>query len=742
MIGLLLALAACQPKEAPSPSAPAPPQTTGTLIADGLAAPVTVVRDRAGVPHLTAQSDDDLFFAQGFTQAQDRLFQMDLWRRSVQGRLSEVLGSNFIERDAMTRRIQFRGDASAEWASYGPDAHRIATAFTRGINAWIDASRDRWPDEFRLAGWTPEQWLPEDLLNRTDAFLASAGAQDEVFRARVAAALGLRQLDALFPAARPTRPSAVDFGAITYRLSEALLGVGTRPFFSGFAAPYVAGSNVWVVPGSRTATGRPLLAADPHRRFEAPASRYLIHLSAPGWNVAGATSPWLPGVVIGHNERVAWAMASADEDVQDLVVERVNPANDREVWRDGRWIPMTVEHEMVQVKGAKAPFEFDRLYTEHGPIVGVDRTRHLAYALRWSGAAPGTAGEMAATSLNQATSAEDFRLRLSRWKLPAADFVFADSEGIQRQRAGLVPQRSAGRGELPSAAWVNELQWTGWKTLDDLPHARESTRPLWAANGNRAREQRIQQLLDTSEPHTADRLREMQNDTVTLHASRLVPFLAALPLSEPAAKDAHAALSAWDLRVSEDSDAAILYRRWEEQLRRRLAALRMPPDLVDDAASRLPLLDLLASPSRVWFGSASRRARDELLVDALTAAREQAGNSGAPSSPRMTFLHPLAISPAARERFNVGPFQVPGDPHTILAVSRDRLVGPALRMVFDVGDWDRSTAINAPGQSGWPESPRYRDHASPWLRGEQFPLLFTPTAVVADGGETLVLEPH
>ena len=217
-----------KPPEPASPTAPPLPQVSGNLDVSGLTARVTVIRDKWGVPHITAQNQDDLFFAQGFVQAQDRLFQMDLWRRSVQGRLSEVMGSNFIERDAMTRRMQFRGNLEHEWASYGADTRAIATAFTRGINAWIDSTRDHLPEEFALAGWTPEHWQPEDLLNRTDAFLASRGADDELFRARLASLVGPTAAAKLVGALdTPSPTSSVDLSAINFFIGDMLRRVGT-----------------------------------------------------------------------------------------------------------------------------------------------------------------------------------------------------------------------------------------------------------------------------------------------------------------------------------------------------------------------------------------------------------------------------------------------------------------------------------------------------------------------------------
>jgi acyl-homoserine lactone acylase PvdQ len=271
----VLELEGCR-REPPLP--PLVAQVSGSIEA-AVSAPVRIVRDRWGVPHIYAQNADDLFFAQGFVQAQDRLFQLDLWRRSAQGRLSEVLGSNFAERDAMTRRMQYRGDLDAEWASYGADTKGIASAFVRGINAWAAAARERPPEEFVLAGWKPELWSPLDILNRTDAFVASGDAIDEVARAH-----------------------------LSQVVADAVRSVGTRPFFAGFAAP-------------------------PGPRAEHPSLRYLVHLNAPGWNVIGATAPWRPGVAIGHNDRIAWDMTPAAVDTQDVYADKSAPA-DTVVFKD------------------------------------------------------------------------------------------------------------------------------------------------------------------------------------------------------------------------------------------------------------------------------------------------------------------------------------------------------------------------------------------------------------------------
>jgi len=417
---------------------------------------VRIIRDRWGVPHIVAATRDDLFFAQGFVQAEDRLFQIDLWRRSVQGRLAEVLGANFVGRDAMTRRIQYRGKLDDEWASYGPDTRAIASAFVRGINAWVIIARARPPEEFRLAGWRPELWRPEDLLNRTDAFLASGDAGAEVLRARLVTAVGAARAAALLGDDAPAGvPAGLDPATITFQVGDSLREIGTRPFFTALSGPVAirlkadptyanptydvrgvrlqpdlfSGSNAWAISGRRTATGAPILATDPHRLLANPSLRYLVHLTAPGWNVAGATAPWMPGVAIGHNDRVAWGTTAFDADTADLYVERVNPENSHQIDVGGQWQNTRVIRESLLVKGQPKPTPFDIEYTPHGVVVGTDRVQHLVFTLRWTGAEPGTAGELGALALDRAESGAELRDALSRWKAPAIEVIYADQSG-------------------------------------------------------------------------------------------------------------------------------------------------------------------------------------------------------------------------------------------------------------------------------------------------------------------------
>jgi penicillin amidase len=758
----VVAAAACGRPTPPRHIAPLPP-TSGTLAVDGLAAPVRIVRDRWGVPHIYAQNEADLFFAQGFVQAQDRLFQIDLWRRSSQGRLSEVLGPNFAERDAMTRRMKFRGDMAAEWASYGPGVKVIAGAFVRGVNAWVLMARRDLPEEFMLAGWVPDLWKPEDLLSRTDAFLQSGDADLEAFRTRLIAGVGAARANEIFPAEKtysiPRALTDVDLDGLGEVVGGAVRRVGTAPFFLNLAAPVVpagaAGSNAWAVPGFQSTTGGPLVASDPHRSLAHPSLRYLVHLNAPGWNVAGAVSPWLPGVAIGHNDRVAWGLAAFPADTQDVFVERLNPLNPHQVESRGRFEDTVIVKDPIVIRGRTKSFDFEREYTPRGVVIASDSQHHLAFTLRWSGMEAGAAGELAALGVDRAQSAADLIVALKSWRMPVAEFVYADADGkVGRQVAGLVPIRASWDGAVPAPGWTGGFEWRDWRRLDELPHADgegAAHQVVIAANRNVARTNRLLQIMGSERRLSVDDLKAAQHDTMSWNAAQIVPLLDPLQAERADVESARRRLLAWDRRVSADSSTATLYVYWEEALLRRLAERRVPPPLREPFLARARLdVTSLTRPSHVWLDGDPGKARDALLLDALAAATDRV-NAAARTQPEpawgrlnaVTFKHPLALTETARRLFDVGPFDRGGYAETVMATyARSSVrIGASLSEIVDVANWDRSVAINAPGQSGSPRSPHFSDLARLWAAGEYFPLAFSEDAVRANTESTLVLQP-
>src|SRR5580693_2583222 len=364
MFAMTLALAAAVHAQSPDQSAPANLDARakaalavirGTLNVHGLQHPVRVQRDHWGVAHIYAQNEHDLFFAQGFVVAQDRLFQMELWKRSGQGRLAEILGPSYVKRDTSARLLRYRGDMDAEYKSYSPDTKEILEAFTSGINAYIEEIQKPGgigvPLEFQLAGFKPEPWKPEDCLNRLAAYSVTGNGASELHSAQLVALLGpekAAELLELDPPVKLDPAPGIDFSGLSPALLENLVGSDVPLHF---AERPPEGSNNWTVSGALTASGKPLLANDPHRVIAQPSLRYIVHLIAPGWNVIGAGEPGLPGVAVGHNEKIAWGFTIFGLHQQDLYLARLNPTDSDQYETERGWERLLTRNEPIQVRG-------------------------------------------------------------------------------------------------------------------------------------------------------------------------------------------------------------------------------------------------------------------------------------------------------------------------------------------------------------------------------------------------------
>lgn len=761
-------------------------QVSGTLSVPGLRDEVRVVRDRWGVPHIYAKNSDDLFFAQGFVQAQDRLFQMDLWRRSTQGYLAELLGPDYVERDRLSRLLRYRGDMDAEWKSYAPDGQQIITQFVRGINAWVEVAKTNPPVEFEIAGYAPATWQAEDVLSRAEAFVMSGNATSEVFRARLTAAVGPERVARLLPpepAIPIVVPKGIDLALIDRRLAEKLGQIGTGA--SGFGPALRLqtssggelqerneGSNNWVVSGARSVTGRPLLANDPHRALDHPSLRYVVHLNAPGWNVIGANQPWLPGVSFGHNDRIAWGATLFRADAQDLYIEKLNPANPQQYEDRGRWVDMRIERDSIRVRGRSTPEVVELAFTRHGAVIATDAERHVAFVLRWTGAEPGTAGYLASIGIGRAQSWPEFREALKRWKMPGENIVYADVEGnIGYQASALTPIRKSWSGLLPVPGWTGEYEWSGWYTLDDLPHEVNPTSGYIAtANHNTlppgekrvinyewsdpARINRIREVLNARPRFSIADFEALQHDSVAWTASQLVPRLARVTAKDPELERARQLLLDWDRNVSMDSGAGALFVVWEQKLRDEIVRGKVQGPLGTEYAGRAGgiVVPAVVKPAPDWFGSNPAAGRDQALLAALgSAVAEIRGTLGADISRwrwgalhSATFRHPLATGADMQKLFNVGPFARAGYGLTPFATGGrgyEQNSGSSYRQIIDLAEWDRSVATSAPGQSGQPGSPHFDDLAKLWADHKYFPLPFSQSAVQAHTESTLVLSP-
>jgi penicillin G amidase len=740
---------------------PAAEAAAAPLRLAGLRAEVKIIRDKWGVPHIYAANQHDLFFAQGFVQAQDRLYQMEVWKRAGQGRLAEIFGEKFVERDAAARRLRYRGSMQKELESYAADTQAILSAFTAGINAYIASRKNDPPPEFRLAGFAPEPWKPEDCLQRMAAYGLMSNAGAELTNAKLLTSIGVDKASILLdpqPSADLDPIPGLDYTALGPDIVRDYVGSDLR-------IEIPPGSNNWVIGGAVTESGKPILANDPHRTIAVPSLRYLVHLVAPGWDVIGAVEPALPGVAIGHNAQIAWGITVFPVDQEDFYIETLRPGNPRQYKSGNGWSEMRVVRERIAVKDGKT-VDLDIEFTKHGPVLWRDATRVLA--LRWAGAEPGTAGYLAALSLDRAKSWSEFLTALRRWKAPAENFVYADRDGnIGEQSAALTPKRSW-TGLLPADGASGKFEWQGWVDLDTLPRS-FNPKEAFIATANHMiipADDRRNLGFGWSAPYRVERIREvlqqwiasqhritladmaaLQNDVTSRAARDAVELLKNGAPASAAGDPALLLLLSWDGTVTIDSSAAALYEIWMRRLRTAFVRRDLRSDLVPVAERVLPLRSMFRSIANL---PQDERARLLLgtLHEAFDDAKKLMGDD--PSRWRWGAIHVVrfrhGLDKRGEEQLDRGPIERPGDGDTVDVTaarppSFEQVHGASFREILDLADWDQSLAVNVPGQSGTPGSAHYDDLIPLWARGEYFPLLYTRAQVERNAGDTMILQP-
>ena len=743
----------------------------GTLKVAGLQQPVNVLRDRWGVAHIYAGNQHDLFFAQGFVAAQDRLFQMELWKRSGQGRLAEILGPSALLRDINARLLTYHGDMKAEYESYSPDTQDILEAFTAGINAYI-ASRfadggPGLPLEFQLAGFKPEPWKPVDCLNRMAAFSMTGNAFGELEHAQALNVVGTDSASQLFgfdPAVTLDPAPGADLSGFSPELLHNLVGSDTR---IGFSKAPAEGSNNWTVSGKLTHTGKPLLANDPHRVIAEPSLRYMVHLVAPGWDVIGAGEPGLPGVALGHNQNIAWGFTIFGLDQQDLYVEALNPSDPTQYKTAQGWESMQVRKETFGIRGGPNA-QVDLKFTRHGPVLWEDGKRALA--LRWVGAEPGTAGYLGSLAVDRAQNWQEFEAAMPRWKVPSENIVYADRDGnIGEHSVGLAPLRKNWTGLLPVPG-AGGYEWSGFVPTAELPHESNPAAGFVATANHKMipegfpykvgyvwappfRFQRITQVLQQAQSGSkldVEAMERLQSDVLSLPAQRLIALLRT-ELGNEATDAAAKLLLQWNGELDRDSAAAALYEVWLGVVTQETIALNVPVAIRSIAEDWDPfqLANFLEAPSRQGRDAQVAMLRKS-LHDAWSEMERLQGPDPAKWSwgqlHKVRFRHPLDQIPDAAAVMNLGPVARPGDEYTVNATgypedSFDQVEGASYREILDLADWDHSVAVNVPGQSGQPGSPHYSDLLPLWSEGKYFPLVYSREAVEREATDRLVLEP-
>jgi penicillin amidase len=731
-------------------------QIGGELDVPGLREPVEVIRDEWGIPHIYAQNDDDLFLAQGYVMAQDRLWQMEMWRRWHEGRLSEIFGPEAFDYDLRTRQMMFRGPwDESEWTSYHPDGERIFTAYANGVNAYISQNRDNLPVEFQLTGVQPDPWTAKTVVLRWAQVGLSSVRGHAISELSLAMNVGRFGTEEANRRATPDPwddlqvPEGLDVSIITQEVLSAMRAGDGDPFggrlpdlevveryrhltpvvrTAQVSNPQIAteGSNNWVISGDRSTTGVPILSNDPHRRIEMPALRYFVHLNAPGWNVIGGGEPPFVGVDAGNNERMAWGFTFAGTDMVDLYVEEVDPENPNLVrWQDG-WEPLRVIEEEIEIKG-EAPRTVELKFSRHGPVIYEDTENHVAYAVRSVVQDPGTAAYKGSFKMAQAESCEDFFERAMYWMVPTHSLICGDVEGnIALQVTGLTPDRDGWNGRLPVPG-TGQYEWVGFRS--DLPREFNPDRGYIATANNNvhppgyegrpvfyhssrgvetSRITRLHQILGTDRLFSVEDHQAIQHDAYSLRSEGDIPAFRGWTSDVPAVERARALIADWDGVLTRESTAAAIYVQWT-----RSAGAR----------------------ERNSAGSSEERRAltEEGLEQALRTLTEDWGadwaewryGRGNQSGLRHMFI----------PNFDLPAVERPGGFGTVNAT------GANFRRIIDLSDLDRSVATNAPGQSAQPGSPFYGNLSDHLGNGEYFPLLFSREAVEGNVAHRLTLRP-
>lgn len=789
------------------------PTTEGTLSLPGLGAELRIERDSHGIPTIRAASINDAMYGLGVVHAQDRLWQMETHRRIGAGRLAEAFGEGALDADKYIRTLGVRRAAAAQWAQVSPAAREAHTAYAAGVNAVIAQLKAR-PPEFMLLGIQPAPWTPEDSLSWAIMMALDLGAnwQAEVLRLRLAMTLPKPRIDELMPpyAGEPV-PATQDYAALYRGLrldarqagAARLDGLGDAQLQRLLAmAPESEidglGSNSWVLAGSRSSTGAPLLANDPHLKLSAPALWYFARIVAPGLDVAGATMPGLAAVVMGQNARIAWGMTNTGPDVQDTYLERVHASDATQYQTPEGWARFETRQEQIAVRG-QAPVTITVRSTRHGPVISDAAVAGVAdealgpkarpgyvLALRWTGL--DTDQDIMAASLKMmaADSVESFVQAASTWVAPMQNMAVADRDGhIALVSPGRVPLRKPDndlQGLAPAPGWDARYDWAGSLPVSELPQVRDPAKG-YVANANQKitppgyphfishqwalpfRHQRIEQMLDARPRHSLDDLAVMHGDVKSLAVARLLPRLLQARSSHPLAGAAMQALKGFDGTMAADQAAPLIFWAWNRQLAQLVLADEVGAAIYERMLGQRGYFDalegVLARDDGWWcddkataavetcasqVDAAFSAALDELqALQGADVAAWQWGRAHQARSEHRPFSRVKALARWFEVRQPVG-----GDTYTV-NVSRVGLKadtttgeyyldehGPSLRGLYDLADRSRSRVIHSTGQSGIPWSPQYRSFADTWRRVGYVPL-FPPAG--GDGWQTLVVTP-
>ncbi|MEM7713775.1 MAG: penicillin acylase family protein [Cyanobacteria bacterium P01_A01_bin.68] len=809
------------------------PQENGSIAIPGLEAEVKVLRDEWGIAQVYAASDHDLFLAQGYVTAQDRFWQMDFWRHIGSGRLSEMFGESQLEKDRFLRTMGWKKIAEQEFAETLDDSTKAnLQAYAEGVNAYLETHQGSALSlEYAVLkllnrDYHPEPWQPihSILWGKVMAYDLSTNLGDEIERTILLKSFPKSRVDELFPGypqdfpvilpefklaektpedvENTSLPSLLALKEIAPELKSIATNIGGLEEILG-ATGMGVGSNSWVISGKRTATGKPILADDPHLAVQMPSIWYEIGLHCTTgitnncpYNVAGFSFAGVPGIIVGHNNRIAWGVTNVMSDTMDLYIEKINPQNPNQYEMNGEWVDMQLVKEEIKVASQEPVNQIVR-YTQHGPIISdvfsplqkfdenssVQIPKNYAVSLRWNALEPSRLNA-AMQEINRAQNWQDFRTAASKFDIAAQNLVYADIDGnIGYQMPGKTPVRKKGDGRYPVPGWNNQYDWQGYIDFEELPHSFNPQQGYIVTANNAVvdesypyvitkdwvrgyRAKRIDEIIsNTKSPLSLADIELIQADNLDLNARDLIPIIQSMTFDHPVVENARQLLLNWDFKLEIKSPESAIFETFWKKLLTLTFNDELPSDYRPDGSDRwyAVVKNLAAQPNNLWWDNRNTpelENRDEIFKLAFVEAVDELENSLGSNTEKWNWgkLHQINFRNVTlgksgvfliEKLFNRGIYKAAGDGETVNAnrwkanqSSFEVTHIPSFRMILDLAEFDNSQAIHSTGQSGHAFNRHYTDMIEPWRNVEYHSMLWGDEKIDEKAKSTLLLRPE